>query len=482
MQNVCNTKFLSCEEEGARVRVDTTIEALGRRREVVEPVHDEGVSASPEPLVGSLTYVMEALPPMDSIRSLTSTPGLGMQWWHRAAHFQPLRRLSQSAGRLALPVALAAALSPRLAAAQVVPRMDHVIIVVMENHSYDEVRTLPYTSTLISKYTSFSQSYAVTHPSQPNYLALWAASTLGISDDTCPPPGSPFSAANLGNSCEAAGATWKSYCENLPSVGSTVCASSDNLYRRKHHPCPDFSNLSHSKEGPYSQLATDIAAGTLPALSFVVPNMCDDMHDCSTSTGDTWLSNHLPAMISAVGPRGLVILTWDEDDNSSGNRILTVFAGPTVKSNYVSSQRITHYTVVRTICDALGIHSFASASSATPPSDVWNLSSTAVEPSPLAGLSLSQPSPNPFRTAITATLALPSECLVRAFVVDCAGRRVRSLLAERRSGMSSVIWDRTLLPLREGGPRPGGAEAVAHALAGPPGARASDPPPGAHAR
>ena len=351
----------------------------------------------------------------------------------------PIRSLT--AGRLALPVALAAALAAGPAAAQIVPRMDHVIIVVMENHSYDETRTLPYTSTLISKYTSFSQSYAVTHPSQPNYLALWAASTLGISDDNCPPLGSPYSAANLGNSCEAAGLKWKSYCENLPAVGSTVCASSDNLYRRKHHPCPDFSNLNHSKECPYNQLAADIAAGVLPALSFVVPNMCNDTHDCSTSTGDTWLSNNLPAMISAVGPRGLVILTWDEDDHSSANHILTVFAGPTVKSNYISSKTMTHYTVVRTICDALGISSFANASSATAPSDVWNPPSTAVEPGLIEGVSLSQPSPNPFRTAMAATLVLPSERLVHAFVVDCSGRRVRSLFAQRRSGTSTVSWD-----------------------------------------
>ena len=360
---------------------------------------------------------------------------------HPLARSQSLRCRARSAASLAASVELAAALAPRPAAAQTVPRMDHVIIVVMENHSYDQVRTLPYTSTLISTYSSFSQSYGVAHPSQPNYLALWAASTLGITDDTCPPPGSPFSAANLGSACQAAGVTWKSYCENLPAVGSTVCASTDNLYKRKHHPCPDFSNLNHAKECPYSQLAADVAAGTLPALSFVAPNMCDDMHDCSTTTGDTWLSNNLPAMISAVGPRGLVILTWDEDDKSSGNHILTVFAGPMVKSNYVSTQTITHYTVVRTICDALGLSSFANASTATPPSDVWNPASAGVGPNPLDGLSLSQPSPNPFRTAITATLALPSERLVRAFVVDCSGRRVRSLFAERRSGTSTVAWD-----------------------------------------
>ena len=333
----------------------------------------------------------------------------------------------------------AALLQPQQAAG--VPLLDHVILVVMENHSYDEVRTLPYISTLIQHYTSFSQSYAVGHPSQPNYLALWAASMLGISDDNCPPAGSPYSASNLGQACEVVGKTWKSYCENLPSVGSTVCSSPDNLYRRKHHACPDFSNLNHTHECPYPQLAADIAAGTLPNLAFVAPNMCDDMHDCSTSTGDTWLSNNLPAMISAVGPRGIVILTWDEDDKSSGNHILTVFAGPPVYANYVSPTTITHYTVVRTICDLLGLTPMANAVTSPSPTDVWNVAVAGVEPPAVTGLAWSQPYPDPFQGTMAATLALSSTREVRAFVVDAAGRRVRSLFAGERSGTSSIIWD-----------------------------------------
>ena len=351
-----------------------------------------------------------------------------------------LARPARAAGEIQTAQTLNAALAPRSAVAGV-PLMDHVIVIVMENHSYTQVKGLPYITTLIHNYTSFSQSYAVAHPSQPNYLALWAASTLGNSDDNCPPSGSPWSAANLGHSCEAAGLTWKSYCENLPSIGSTSCSSSDNQYKRKHHPCPDFSNLTHSKEYPYTRLATDIAAGTLPNLSFVVPNMCHDMHDCSTTTGDTWLASNMPAMISAVGPRGLVILTWDEDDKSSSNHILTVFAGPCVKANYVCSSTFNHYTLVRTICDVLGLGSFANASAKVTPTDVWNASVTAVEPSLLEGLSLSQPSPNPFRTAMTATLVLPSERLVDALVVDCSGRRVRNLFAEQRAGTSQITWD-----------------------------------------
>ena len=279
----------------------------------------------------------------------------------------------RAAVALALPLAFGVLLAPLPAAASAsaVPGLSHIIVVVMENHSIGELTGLPYISGLIRRSTLFTQSFAITHPSQPNYLALWAGSTLGISNDDCPAPGSPFTAENLGHACEAAGLRWKAYCENLPAPGSPDCETTDGLYRRKHAPWTNFSNLNHLNEVPYTQLASDIARGTLPALAFVVPNMCDDMHDCSTTVGDTWLSNNLPAMISAVGTQGVVILTCDEDDKRSHNNILTVFAGSGVRAGYTSSTKITHYTIVRTICDALRLNPFALATSETPITDVW---------------------------------------------------------------------------------------------------------------
>ena len=285
---------------------------------------------------------------------------------------RPHRRGHRPATHLVLPVvALTAVLAPLPAAARVVPQMAHVLVVVMENHSYNEVRGLPYIAGLITRSSSFSQSFAVTHPSQPNYVALWAANLLGVTNDDCPAPGTPFTAENLGHACETAGLTWKAYCENLPAVGSPDCESSDGLYRRKHAPWPDFSNLNHSNEVPYSQIAGDIARGALPALAYVIPNMCDDMHDCSTALGDAWLASNLPAMISAVGPQGLVIVTWDEDDKKSHNNILTVFAGPMLRAGYVSSRKISHYTVVRTVCEALGLTPFGLAALEPSIDDVW---------------------------------------------------------------------------------------------------------------
>src|SRR5262249_47045535 len=162
-------------------------------------------------------------------------------------------------------------------------------------------------ASLIARGTVFTNSFAVTHPSQPNYLALWSGSTQGTSDDACPAPGSPYQTENLGHACEAAGLTWRADSEDLPSAGSGACAvsagsatCSSSGYARKHDPWTDFGNLNHSNERPYTDLAGDLAAGRLANLVFVVPNQCDDMHDCSVSVGDTWLKNNVPRMLSAM--------------------------------------------------------------------------------------------------------------------------------------------------------------------------------------
>ncbi len=331
------------------------------------------------------------------------------------------------------------------APSSVVPAMNHVIVVVMENHSYDEVRTAPYTASLIRRSASFSQSYGVAHPSQPNYLALWSASTQGVTSDACPPPGSPFADENLGHAVAAAGLTWKAYAEDLPAVGDTVCDAVDSpggaLYSRKHDPWMDWANVDHDNAVPFTQLAADIGANALPNLAFVIPNNCDNTHDtgCPVDTGDVWLASHLPAMISAVGPYGLVILTWDEDDGTAGNQVLTVFAGPAVKPGYVSTQLVNHYSVVRTICQALQIAPFAAAATAHDIVGVWNDSTTSVPPGP--GLSLGLAWPNPFRQSMAVRLSLPAPTSVSAQVFDIAGRHVKTLASGVMSGSVVIRWD-----------------------------------------
>jgi hypothetical protein len=288
----------------------------------------------------------------------------------------PSLRSALLAFAIALPVAAHAepAEGGGDAKASSVPRLDHVIVVIMENKSYEQTIHAPYTSKLIATGALFSASTATHHPSLPNYLALWSGSNQGVNENTCPAAGSPFSAENLGHACEAAGLTWRAYSEDLPAAGSAVCTNNGTRYTRKHDPWTYFGNLDHMNERPYEDLATDIAAGKLPNLAFVVPNNCDNSHDngpCDVAAADHWLANNLPAMLAALGRRGVLILTWDEDDNASGNHILTVMNGTPVRAGTVSSRPITHYTVLRTISDALSLPAFGAAKDETPITDVW---------------------------------------------------------------------------------------------------------------
>ena len=295
-----------------------------------------------------------------------------------------LHRLPSTAAALALVAlvlpALAAAADPMTPELGVVPPLEHVIVVIMENKSYDVARAQPYTAALMKRGVTFTRSYAVTHPSQPNYMALWAADLTGVLDNTCLAPGRHLAGENLGHACEQAGIQWRAYSENLPAAGSDTCSSegsaSSGLYTRKHEPWTNFGNLDHERERPYTDLAADLAAGRLPRLAFVIPNNCHNSHNskdagCDARAADAWLAEALPPLIAAAGPRGLVVLTWDEDDQHAANHILTVFMGGAVTPGIVSARRITHYTLVRTIGDGLGLEPFGFAARETPIDSVW---------------------------------------------------------------------------------------------------------------
>jgi phosphatidylinositol-3-phosphatase len=280
----------------------------------------------------------------------------------------------------ALQASIPVAAGPMTVESSVVPPLDHVIVVIMENKSYDVAFAQPYTAGLMKRGVTFTRSFAVTHPSQPNYMALWAADFLGVLDNTCVPRDKRLTGENLGHACEWAGIDWRAYSENLPAVGSDTCSSegsaSSGLYTRKHEPWTNFTNLDHTRERPYTDLAADLAAGKLPRLVFVIPNNCHNSHNdgvagCDARAADRWLATALPPLIETAGPRGLVILTWDEDDKKTGNHVLTVFAGGAVRSGVVSARRITHYTVVRTIGDGLGLEPFGLAAHETPIDSIW---------------------------------------------------------------------------------------------------------------
>ncbi len=253
-------------------------------------------------------------------------------------------------------------------AAAAVPAFDHIVLVMFENKKYSSINgssSAPYFTTLASQSAKFTNSFAITHPSQPNYVALFSGATQGVTDDTC--PANLGAKANLGRQLIDAGKTFKGYSEALPSDGYTGCSS--GTYRRKHNSWVDFSNVPATSNLRYSAFPSDFTQ--LPTVSFVTPDMCNDMHDCSIGTGDTWLKKNLDAYAQwAKTHNSLLITTFDEDSGTSVNQIFTAFTGANVKVGSYS-ESINHYTVLRTIEAAYGLPGIGNAASKSPILDVW---------------------------------------------------------------------------------------------------------------
>ena len=279
-----------------------------------------------------------------------------------------------SARRFTIAVAIAAlaaagltAASPRAQAATAVPRFDHVVLVMFENKASTQITasSAPYFTALAAQGAAFTQSYAITHPSQPNYIALFSGSTQGVTSDACP---TSFSGANLGAQLIGAGLSFKGYSESMPANGYTGCSS--GTYRRKHNSWVDFSTVPAASNLTYASFPADFT--TLPTVSFVTPNMCNDMHDCSIGTGNSWLQSHLDGYAQwAKTHNSLLIVTFDEDNSQSLNHIHTTFVGQHVRTGSYP-EKITHYTVLRTIEAAYGLPALGGAGSVSAITDVWS--------------------------------------------------------------------------------------------------------------
>ncbi|AUG80246.1 Acid phosphatase [Kitasatospora sp. MMS16-BH015] len=282
-----------------------------------------------------------------------------------------LTAIAASVGLAAASLGIWAATSSTAQAATL-PTPDHVVVVVMENHAYSQVigsSSAPYINSLKAGGANLTNSFGITHPSEPNYYALFSGSTQGRTDDSCVSVGS-MTAPNLASELLAAGKTWASYNESLPSQGSTTCSS--GKYAQKHNPWFGFGNVPTSSAYTFAQFPTDYT--TLPKVSFVVPNLCSDMHDCSVSTGDTWIKNNLGAYATwAQTHNSILVVTFDEDNSLSGNKIPTVYYGQHVAAGSSSATTYNHYNTLRTLEDLAGLTSHAgNAATASDVSGIWN--------------------------------------------------------------------------------------------------------------
>jgi hypothetical protein len=232
-----------------------------------------------------------------------------------------------------------------------IPSYDHIVLVIEENHSYNSIvgdsADAPYiNTTLVPEAALMTKSFAIGHPSEPNYFALYAGSTFGVRDDGIyhEPDPTLFTILNRAHK------TFTGYVED-PRV-------------RRHNPWQSFPEGARVEKNFGSTWSTDF--NQLPKVSFVIPSLNHDMHNGTISQADTWLKNNLGAYIRwCQTHNSLFILTFDEDNGTQNNQILTLFIGQGVIAG-TSNTRINHYNVLRTILASQNLPAPNNAAAATP--------------------------------------------------------------------------------------------------------------------
>ena len=269
------------------------------------------------------------------------------------------------------------------------PSPAHIVIVIDENKSFGDIigpaPKAPFINALAAR-GALLNFFALHHPSQPNYMELFAGQLLGVCADECPI--GPFTDQNLGAALIAAGKSFTGFAENLPAQPRLACKG---LFRAKHAPWVDFANIPAASTKDFSEFPTT-AAGfeQLPVVSLVIPNMTDDMHNGSgiakqVATGNAWLKTNLNAYADwAETNNSLLIVTWDEDSTPNvpkcpkvintmppANHIATIIMGESVPSGQTPADQYNHHDLLRTILDMYGIAPFAGATTAKDITGIW---------------------------------------------------------------------------------------------------------------
>ena len=235
----------------------------------------------------------------------------------------------------------------------------HVVWILMENKASSKVvgsKSAPYLNSLAQHCGLATNDHGVAHPSLPNYIALTSGSTHGIADDRNP-SAHPLAGPSIFSQIDAAGRTWKSYEESMPG---TCRRTNSGGYAVRHNPATYYTGLRScaANDVSYGQLSRDLNSGSLPAFSFITPNLCDDMHDCPVSSGDRWLSQQLPLLLNSSAYRSgstAVFIAWDEDDHTSGNQIPLFVVAPAVRPGTSSSVSFRHPALLDLTEQLLGL-------------------------------------------------------------------------------------------------------------------------------
>lgn len=268
-----------------------------------------------------------------------------------------------------------------------VPQFAHVFIVMEENHNYSEVigsANMPYLNSLATANGLATQYYADAHPSLPNYFELTLGEGFSITGPSDIYPG-VITQDNAVRALTAAGKTWKSYAEGLPSVG--YLGGDSGGYLQHHNPFVYFSDVQNSSAQSanvvqFTQLATDTANNSLPQYGFIIPDVYDDAHNCPAgmstcsdaqklTAADQWLSNNIgPLLSSPAFQNSLLIIVFDESEDvdvqNGGGHVAAILVGPSVKAGYQSTKFYQHDSTLRLMMEGLGVTDFPGGAATAP--------------------------------------------------------------------------------------------------------------------
>jgi hypothetical protein len=251
----------------------------------------------------------------------------------------------------------------------ILPKIDHIVIVVEENHSKKQITgnsSAPYMNSLMKQGANFTNYHAIEHPSQPNYLDMFSGSNQGITDDKL--PRLKFSSKNLASELIEKNYSFAGYSEDQPLVGYNKEVA-ENGYARKHNPWTNFTNVPEKANQPLINCPRDFTK--LPTVSFIIPNLQNDMHDGTIMAADQWLKEHVDSYVQwAKTHNSLLIVTWDENEGSGGNTIPTFFVGPMVKAGQYN-ESLNHFNLLRTMEDIYGLSHAGAAQSSEPIMRIW---------------------------------------------------------------------------------------------------------------
>lgn len=311
------------------------------------------------------------------------------------------------------------------AAAQSVPLSGPVVVVALENHSYSEVvgsSAMPYFNSLISEGALTTNFFANTHPSISNYFMLTTGELVTLESGF----NARVSIDNLVRRAKAAGKIWRSYAQSLPYAGFL---GDQYPYVKRHNPFAYFTDVIDSSEQkarivPFTQFTTDVNAGALPDLSFVIPDQYHNGHDCpgggscanadKLAAADRFLADTLPQLLNSADfqANGLLVVWWDEgslsDFTNGGGRIAVVLVGPRVKRGYRAGTFYRQEHLARTLFEVLGLSTaLGSIRYVSPLAEVFTSGQSGCTATSI-GVTLCQPSSDTVTSPVRVTAAAKS--------------------------------------------------------------------------